>query len=77
MNPHRTTNPAKRAEHIADREEKLHEQELMRKTMEETQFFLIHEYEPGVATHIYQDWPKYWLDTYHNTLPLLAEPSEK
>ena len=66
MNPHRTTNPAIRASHIADREQKLHEQQLIEQMW----------FDSSILTP-YRDWPTYWLKSYENTLPLLVELPEK
>lgn len=50
---HRTTNPAQRAEHIANREEQIRDQELADK---------------GLNPYIDLGWPEHWLTTYRMAL---------
>lgn len=57
MNPHRTNDPAKRAEHVADRLEQQHERKLADK-----------------GEFPYQDWPRFWLDTYYEVRKELVSP---
>lgn len=49
---HTTKDPVKRAEHIADREEKEH----------------AWQSDQNGELNLYHNWPKYWLSVYHQSL---------
>lgn len=53
---HTTKDPVKRAQHIANREEKEHAM----------------HYDSNGEPNLYKDWPKYWLSTYEQTIKEFA-----
>lgn len=54
---HTTNDPVKRAQHIADREEKEHAFDIDPTTGE---------------PYCYREWPCYWLNVYHQSLKELS-----
>ncbi len=58
---HRTTDPSRRAEHIANREEKLHEQAVFA------------AWDPFDDDSLSLNWPRFWLDVYQDTLNEVSE----
>jgi hypothetical protein len=74
---HRTTDPVKRAEHIANREDKLYEQECYRRDAivneENQQLHELYYWHPiSVRTEYISNWIDHWLDTYNQTLKELV-----
>lgn len=68
---HRTTDPAVRAEHIADRLDEEHSEELLLRSL--GQFDGLRCYYPTPVS-AYSDWPRFWLATYDDVRRELIDP---